>query len=267
MTLKYVNDYRATNWISALVTGVFVSSCLVGLVFLQKPFLGKTREMSTEEYIQQQTLKGTQLNLLKKSPSLGFRNLIANWAYLNFIQYYGDFKAREKTDYSLVPDYFQIVVDRDPRFITAYFLLEPANSLFAGQPQTSVDLINQGLQFVKPEMPMAYQLWMYKAIDEVLFLGENKEAENSYRQAVKWAKIENSESSLIGAMKAEESANFLATNPDSKSARASAWMMILGNARDDATRQIALDNLEKLGAKVTITPNSISVSMPKDENK
>jgi hypothetical protein len=40
--------------------------------------------------------------------------------------------------------------------------------------------------------------------------------------------------------------------------------MILGNAREDKVRQIALKNLQELGAKITINGSQVSVSIPDD---
>jgi hypothetical protein len=257
------------NWLknsgNYLFLTVVAVLCTMGIVWLQSPLLKETADIAPEEYWERQTLKQVQLELLQKIPAFGFSNLVADWAFLDFVQYYGDGKGREVTGYQLVPDYFQIVVNRDPRFITAYLFLDPATTLFAGRPRKSVELMNQGLKYLQPTMPLAYQVWMYKGIDELLFLGETQEARESYQVAAEWAKLENTPIGVAHSERAQETAQFLAQNPDSKLARASAWMMILANARDEQTRKIALENLKKLGAEVIITPYSISVKMPQNE--
>lgn len=203
--------------------------------------------------------------MLKKIPTFGFNNLLANWAFLDFVQYYGDAPARQVTGYRLLPEYFESIVKKDPRFVNAYLLLDTATTLFAGRPDVSVDLMNYGLNYLKPEQPSAYQVVAYKAIDELLFLGKTEEAKKSYEMASRWAKIENTETSLTIAQRLDETAQFLEKNPDSKLARASAWLMIFGNAREDIVRKLALAKLKELGAEITFTENSVSVKMPEDK--
>ena len=39
--------------------------------------------------------------MLKNLPSFGFDNLIADWTFLKFLQYFGDDEARDVTGYDL----------------------------------------------------------------------------------------------------------------------------------------------------------------------
>lgn len=247
-----------------LISSFLVIICFLGIGSLQNKVLNRKTNLTAEDFRQQQNLTGVQLKLLQKMPSLGFDNLLADWTFLNFIQYYGDATARDATDYSLLPDYYELVVKKDPRFVKAYFLLAPATTLFGGRPDVSVDLMNYGLNYITPEIPLAYQVLMYKGIDELLFLGKTEEAKKSYEMASEWAKIENTEISLPIGQRATEMAEFLKGNPDSRLARASSWMMIFTNTREDVVREFALNEMKKLGAEVTFKGNVVSVSMPKD---
>ena len=253
------------NWRYYLMISIIIFLATIGIARLQMPILEQGEVMtSQEEYLRAEKNNQVELNLLKKIPSLGLQNLIADWTFLNFVQYYGDSQARDMTGYSLAPDYFEVIVKQDPRFVDAYFLLEPATTLFAGQPQISVDLISEGLEFIQPQQPLAYQLWLYKGIVQILFLNDIEGAKKSYRMAAHWARLEDTAKSLHAAAIAEQTAAFLEQNPDSRKVVASAWLMIFVNAKDDQTRAIALKNIDDLGGKIIVEGNSLRVKLPED---
>jgi len=128
------------------------------------------------------------LALVKRLPNFGFDNLIGDWAFLRFLQYFGEKDARQQVGYALTPEYFEIFVDRNPKFTLPYKFVSPATSLFAGRPDQSVKLIEKGLQSLSPKTyPDAYSLWVSKASDELLFLGDNQAARDSYLNAAQWA--------------------------------------------------------------------------------
>lgn len=85
-----------------------------------------------EKQIQTEKLR---LNLLQKMPSFGYANLIADWIYLNFLQYFGDDEARAQTGYSLSPEYFEVILARDPRFLQAYLGLSISTSMLKYCPK------------------------------------------------------------------------------------------------------------------------------------
>ena len=109
------------------------------------------REISTEE---------VRLKFLKKIPTFGYDNLIANWIYLNFLQYFGDDEIRDKTGYGLSPQYFEVILKRDPRFVNAYLALSTSASMYAGMPQKSVNIMNKGLESLNPWVPKRFLLHM-----------------------------------------------------------------------------------------------------------
>ncbi len=217
------------------------------------------------QYLKEETLEETNLELLQRSPSLGFDNLVADWTFLKFLQYFGDGEARQKTGYSLNPEYFEIIVDRDPRFIEAYLFLSPASSIYAGRPDQTVALMDKGLKSTSPDTsPDSYLIWIYKAVDELLFLGNTKAARHSYEMAAQWAIAQNHPKSQQIAARARKTAQFLACNPDSKRAQVNSWTMILVNAVSDRTRQLAIGRIEALGGQVIITPQGeVKVQLPK----
>jgi hypothetical protein len=239
---------------------------IAGIISLQLFSLQNNfSETSAQKYSQQVVKKKAQLNLINKIPLLGFDNIIADWLFLNFIQYYGDNEARETTGYGLAPDYFQTIVKLEPRFIVSYFFLEPATTLFALQPQISVTTISQGLEFISPDTPLASELWIIKAINELLFLGNTQAATNSYRQALEWTKKDKPQVNPNKIKRLEETIKFLESDPDSRRAAAGGWAALLSRARDTKTKEKILYYLDRLGAEVILTPTSITVKLPEEK--
>lgn len=242
--------------------------CLTSVVLLQKPRLQtKQSQLTKADYIKQEQTQNNNLNILSKIPRFGYSNLLSDWIFLRFIQYFGDGKAREQTGYSLSPKYFEAIVERNPRFVESYILLAPATSIFAGQPQKTVALIEQGLQSISPETsPLSYYLWIYKGVDEMLFLGNTEAAKESYEMAAKWAEIYDDPISQERAANARQTAHFLAKDPNSKTARIGAWTMVLSSAPDRKTQQRAISQIQALGGEIIITPEGrLSVKVPKED--
>jgi len=227
----------------------------VGIVSLQNNNLkAKITAKEQTSYLQEeQALKAT-IAIQKKLPTFGLNNLIADWNYLQFIQYFGDGSAREVTGYSLVTDYFEVAVNKDPLFTQSFLSFSAANSLFAGQPQKTVELINQVLESASPDLPgYPFLLWTYKATDEILFLGDLKAAQNSYEKAAEWVSLRNDDLGKKMSSRYLDTAKFLASNPDSTDAQIGAWANILSQAQDLKTQQYAIQQLKELGADVSVT--------------
>lgn len=197
-----------------------------------------------------------QLQLIQKLPSFGFDNMVGNWIFLNFAQYFGDDDARAKTGYALSPEYFEVIIGRDPYFLDAYRFLSTSTTLYAGMPERTVSLMNQGLKSLSPKVPKnSYYIWRYKGTDELLFLGNSQAAKQSFETAGKWADAYPDADSKYIAKLSYQTAQFLAKNPDSKSAQVGAWTVVLNNAFDDRVRKIAISRIQALGGKVSITPD------------
>ncbi len=247
-----------------LVGHILAISVSLGVTLaLQAPKLDQKLVNQTVESDQQAVAKEkARLNLLKQAPTrgLGFNNLIAGTTFLSFVQYFGDDVARieHKTGYSLSPDYFDVIVAHDPRFISSYIFLSTSVSIYAAQPSKAIKLYAQGLKSLSPEQqPYAYTVWRRKAIDELLFLGDGIAARASYLKAAEWAERAKFGSDAlletkVVAQQSRESAEFLRGNPTSKSARIAAWSSVLGAAVDRKTAQIAIAELDKLGVDAKI---------------
>lgn len=239
--------------------------CFAGSLLLQNIYLNKiiSKNKAEIDYTQEEKSIKVVLDLQKNLPSFGFDNLIANWNFLNYIQYFGDEPARKKTGYSLVTDFFEAIITRDPRFIQAHLQLSTANSIYAGRPDKTVTFMNQILQSVSPETsPLAPYVWIYKGVDEILFIGDLKAAQNSYHMASQWFGIQKNEFMSIQTL---ETAKFLATNPKVKKAQLGAWATILTTNPDLKTRQYALDKIKELGGHVTVTQDGkLNIKLPEN---
>lgn len=240
--------------------------CLGSIINLQKKQIEVTSKSNVKEYYQQEKAKKIKINLLNNAPDFGFSNLIANYSFLGFVQYFGDYHGRNQTGYSLNSEYFETVIKHDPRFVDAYLKLAPATSMFEGKPETTVSLMAKGVESISPENPMSYMIWMYKGVDELLFLGDNQAAKKSYEKAAEWAKVHDDETSKIIGARARETAEFLATNPNSKKAQASSWMMIYSNSKEESVKDFARQRIEALGGEIIITPYQITVKMPEEDD-
>ncbi len=244
------------NWLPG------VAIALLGLgsaILLQRPQLAaltRSADEVTPEVLQQELAQTERnLTLLKRLPSLGFRNVIADWAFLQFLQYFGDDAARARTSYALSPEFFDIVLDRDPYFLDGYFFLSGSSSLYAGKPDRTVEIIERNLPRLSPKLPeRAYYVWRYKAVDELLFLGDSAAAQNSFAKAAEWAQTYDDPEGQSIAASSLSTTEYLKTNPDSKAAQISAWTMVLANALDDGAKEVAVQRMQALGA--TLEPTS-----------
>lgn len=245
-----------------LVSGLI--ACLGGISFLQQSRINVvTSKLGSRDFQQEANTDKIQVNVLKNMPAFGFKNLLANWSLLQFIQYYGDDEARKVTGYELSPDYLDIIVKNDPRFIKSYLLISPASSINAGLPQRTISAMNQGLESISPQIPDSYLVWLYKGVDQLLFLGDIPAAKHSYTMAADWAKISNNPRLEQAARGTVE---YLSTNPDSSQAQVGAWFLVLVNSRDKNTRTMAQNMIEKLGGKIVMGENGQVFAVPPKKN-
>ncbi|WP_293334980.1 MULTISPECIES: hypothetical protein [unclassified Microcoleus] len=263
METKIENFSR--KWLSLLVNGVIGAAALAGVITMQSiGQLGGMTSVGVEEQkspsaisaasfkqaaqqeVQQEALR---LKMLKNLPSFGFDNLIADWTFLKFLQYFGDDEARNVTGYNLSQDYFDIVTQRDPRWADIYLFLSTAVSFYQGKPETAVKFIERGTNALSPQIhPQAWIVWRTKGIDELLLLGDIPESIRSHEMAADWVEKTPNESKLAPVFRA--TAEFLRRDPDSVPVRFNAWSTVYYQTTDKLVRQRAKQALVKLGARV-----------------
>ncbi|PZO52670.1 MAG: hypothetical protein DCF15_13575 [Phormidesmis priestleyi] len=216
--------------------------------------LNELTKKTSDPAVEQQwiDMKIPELKVLSKAPSFGFGNVLANYSFLAFLQYFGD-EARATEGYSLTFSFFEPIVAHDPRYRDFYLFLSGAGSTYAGDPARSVELMDKGLSQLAPnEPPNGYYIWRYKGTDELLFLNDGKSAQKSFEMAAKWAHESSDEAASTVGKVSEQTAQFLADNPASKLAQINAWGSILTTALDDETRKRAITRIQALGGDVVI---------------
>ena len=255
------------KWLSLLVNGVIGLAALAGVVTMQssgqlggmsavgvqgqKPLSGMSAasfKKAAEQEAQQEALR---LRMLKKLPSFGFDNLIADWTFIKFLQYFGDDEAREVTGYNLGQDYFDIVTQRDPRWVDIYLFLSTAISFYQGKPETAVNLMERGTSALSlsPQMhSQSWIVWRTKGLDELLLLGDIPESIRSHEMAADW--VEGSPEGPKLAPRFRATAEYLRRDPDSVPVRFTAWNTVYTQTTDKLVRQRAKQALVKLGAQV-----------------
>jgi hypothetical protein len=241
--------------VQSLTAFLTVSLCVLGVGLLQYPRMQKllhsNKTASTETLQQEINLERLRLIFLQKLPAFGYDNIIASWVYLNFLQYFGDDEVRFKTGYSLSPEYFEVILKHDPRFLKAYLGLSISTSMYAAKPERTIELIERSLESLSPWVPQnSYYVWRYKAVDELLFLGDSLSAKQSFETAANWASHYSDEEAKLVATVSQRTAEFLSRNPDSRIAKIAAWTMVLNNQVDEKTRKRAISKIEALGGQV-----------------
>ncbi|MCC3404145.1 MAG: hypothetical protein JGK17_00740 [Microcoleus sp. PH2017_10_PVI_O_A] len=263
MEAKVENFSR--KWLSLLVNGVIGAAALAGVITMQS--IGQLGPMtpvgaegqnplsamsaaSFKQAAQQETQQeALRLKMLKNLPSFGFDNLIADWTFLKFLQYFGDDEARNVTGYNLGQDYFDIITQRDPKWADIYLFLSTAVSFYQGKPETAVKFIERGTNALSPQIhPQAWIVWRTKGLDELLLLGDIPESIRSHEMAADWVEKTPDGEKLAPMFRA--TADFLRRDPDSVPVRFNAWSAVYYQTTDKLVRQRAKQALVKLGARV-----------------
>ncbi|PSN20716.1 hypothetical protein C7271_00830 [filamentous cyanobacterium CCP5] len=208
-----------------------------------------------------------RLSIWKKLPSFGYSNLISDWFLLEFLQYFGDDEIRNTQGYRLSPDFFEIIIRQDPYYVHNYLMLSSSTSLYAGLPDKTIALIEEGLRHLSPGVPeRGYYVWRYKGTDELLFLGAPSLAQASFQMAADWAMQSDTPEARSIAALSEETAQALASNPSSRRAQINAWSIVLGNSSHERTQALAIRNIQALGGKVEIdSAGRFSIILPEQD--
>lgn len=245
-----ISARQAWKGVIGVVSHVAIASVAIsGIVAIQFDRL-KQPSISLETPQQAEQQERLRLNLLNKTPSFGFDNLVADWTFLNFIQYYGDTPARDATGFPLGTDYFDIITQRDPRFVDSYLFLSGTVSHQLGKPELAQKLMKRGTDALSPQMhPRAFAVWRWMAVDQILLLGDLPGAARSFDITAKWAA--QSEEYKQFAPNFQHSADFLRTKPDIRFVQFQTWLVVYQDASaagDKPTRDRAKRELLKLGA-------------------
>jgi hypothetical protein len=198
-------------------------------------------------------IKATKLAIAKKAPQFGFRNMVSNVTYMDFMQYFGDQDARNINGYGLGFDYFENILHKDPKFFMAYYFLSGTGSGYLGDPKRTINLMDEGFKSITPQAPAtSYYLWKLKSTDELLFLGDVSASKKSLETTINWANQVGDEEAQRVANTSQELVAYLAKNPYSKQARFAAWASVFENAVDLPVKKAAAAKIRELGGKVEL---------------
>ena len=224
---------------------------IAGIITIQIPRLRSitATTIATEEARREEAVR---LSLLNRSPSFGFNNMVANWAFLNLVQYDGDTETRKQIGYELAPMYFDTITRADPRFVASYTFLSSIMSYQRGRPEEAIALMTRGTDVLTPQAdPRAFLVWRLKGLDQLLLLGDASSAAKSYDQAGDWAlQSTEAETRLVGPI-FKQTAEFLRTDPKNKTLLLWSWTTIFDQAivtRDEKTQDRARKKLLEIGA-------------------
>ena len=245
------------RWFSTVSTASTVVLSGGAIALLQLPRLDQvTDSVDTipqailEQQIEQEE---SRLALWKQLPAVGFNNMAANVSFLSFLQYFGDDEVRMRTNYALSPEFFEVILKKDPYFWDAYLFLPGSTTMYAAQPERTVEIMETYLPQLSPKAPdRAYYIWRWKATDELLFLDDPESAIDSYQMAANWASEYDTEEGKFITQNSQQTVHFLEENPASKAVQVSAWMTVYSNAFDFPTQQLALERIRGLGGRVIL---------------
>ena len=250
--------------INQLVATCLPFICLAGIVVLQgQEYKRSVQKLDRANYLLQEQEEAKSIDWQKRSPNLGFSNLKADLSYLNFVQYFGDKEARETIGYKLVPEYFEAIAEIDPRFTGAHLRLSIANSMYAGDPETTIALMQQVLDSIEPMSEEAVAVWTSKGLDELLFMGDKVSAIESYKMAEQWAALVQSDKpNGMASLRPEEKIKDLeealksTTKLELKEAQLRAWSSVLVHIRDYDRRKEIIDRLDRIRDEILVLQQS-----------
>ena len=239
--------------ITKALTAIAPFICLAGIVVSQSQEYKKSaQKLNYENYLSLEDREAKLIELKQQTPHLGFDNLVADWSYLSFVQYFGDANARETIGYRLVPEYFETITNIDPRFTQAHLRLSIANSMYAGNAEETVVLMEKVLASVDPESKDSALLWTSKGLDELLFLGNKEAAIKSYRIAAQWAELSNDLHDYGFAIKDLEEALESTNEIDLKETQIRAWSSVLVHIRDNQKKKEIIGKIDNLKAEILV---------------
>ena len=247
--MSYLNQF---SWILSGVIKVTIAAVsIAGIIKLQQPQLQQmsARDVASPEDQRQEALN---LSLMNRSPSFGLDNILADWAFLNFVQYDGDTATRKAVGYPLAPKYFEMITRLDPRFVDSYVFLSGIMSYQMGMPKEAIALMDRGTSALTPkDHPRAFLVWRLKGLDQLLMANDLDASQFSYDQAGDWA-LASSDASVreVGPI-FKQTAEFIRTDPNNKTMLLWSWSAIYDQAivtRDQVTQARAREMLLKIGA-------------------
>jgi hypothetical protein len=111
-----------------------------------------------------------------KIASLGYDDLLADYYWLRFIQYFGGGEARQRDRYASAEKYLRLIVMLDPHFLAAYDFVAFGVGGEEGRPDTAKEILDFGISHNQD----SWRLPFLAGINEYLFARNELEAANYY---------------------------------------------------------------------------------------
>lgn len=221
----------------------FISSCLINKKLTEKIFESQPAWyfLTPNSYKKFSHILGV---------SFGFRSLLADFEYINFLQYYGNFENR-KTGYSEVYSYIDSITDADPHFTFAYIYGSAILGFNVKRYDEAIRIIQKGLKF----NPRIWRLRLYLGALTFSELGDKAKYVKYLEEAMKFDDHPQMIETLLGNIYAQYK------EPDEV---ALYWSRIYKNSKHADSRKWAKEKLIELlaGGKLK-NPEKISEYLDK----
>ncbi|AGY56329.1 hypothetical protein [Gloeobacter kilaueensis] len=168
--------------------GLLLVACSFGLavLWLQRPSLTPTSDRVAG--INQPTRLPAPFVL--HSRAFGWRNLLADWLWLQYVQYFGDVAARKKSGYGLSAEYIQAITALDPAFIFAATQANYAVAEQMGAPKEAIAILTAAAKRNPGRadalgMPGSWYLWRLAGSVAFRHLGHYRQAAAYFERAAR----------------------------------------------------------------------------------
>lgn len=225
------------------VIGTVAPWLLVTLCSLPVAWMQVQASQQHSDTAQQDNNEDATLDTFTKLPNFGNRNLIADFLWLRFTQYFGDTRLRTKSGYGLSYKYLETITDRDPYFENAYRIANLAIAYRMGRTDLAEKLLIKGIQ----ANPDAYLLWQTRGFLHFLYTGDIAKAVYCFRKNAGLAVA-------VGGNRLQHWGNYwfamsryLEASKSNTWTRRQIWAEVYANSADMSTQALALGQLGKLG--------------------
>ncbi len=177
--------------------------------------------------------------------TFGYRNLLADWYWLDFVQYFGDIDTRRRTGYARSAEYLQLVTALNPAFLFAYAQANFAVAEMMAQPKLAIAILEAGA-VRNPGRPDALGMpgtwYLYRLAGSVAFrhFGD-------YGRAARFYALAASQPAAPAVMKDNAAAFYQAANDSERAIRL--WREFYYEAPLPELRAEALRHLKALGVE------------------
>jgi len=179
----------------------------------------------------------------KYFPAFGYDNLLADFVWMRFAQYYGDQRSRQMSGYKLSYEYLDVITDRDPKFEKAYLAANFSVANKMGRTDLAEKLLTKGVR----NNPDSYLIWQYRGFLHLLYTGAPDKAAFSFKQNAIIAVAREGNAKQAWGNYWWQMGSYLESNQPSVWQLRTIWNEVFNSAPDGETKILALGQLKKLG--------------------